>query len=420
MRIKVKAFGCKLTQCEAGTIERALVSVGHELPLSSPYDAVIVCGCTVTNRADYKVRQYLRRVRKDWGVRRLFLAGCSAVKMDESAAKKLEIEALFPSNEPKAIIDYLADNDLQDNKLKPSSESITTFDGRTRGFVKIQDGCNQFCSYCIVPYVRGRERSVSPDEVIKRVNELDLAEVKEAVLTGVHDGRYKYEGVDLAALCRKILAETNIFRLRLSSIEPTEITNSLIDLLADSDRLAPHLHVPLQAGSNAVLEKMRRPYNREFYAEVVYKLHEKVKNIGIGADVIVGFPGETESDFEDTYNLIESLPISYLHVFRYSPRKGTDAEKMPNQVQEEVKRLRMERLIELKEMKKQKFAESQIGIEQTVIVEKISEANICQGWTGNYIKANFISPLVSKNNIVILQPNSYESDIIHCEVKNII
>ncbi|RKZ28255.1 tRNA (N(6)-L-threonylcarbamoyladenosine(37)-C(2))-methylthiotransferase MtaB, partial [bacterium] len=325
MRIKVKAFGCKLNQCEAGAIERALSAAGYDIVWKPPFDAVIVCGCTVTSRADYKVRQYIRRMSRDYGVKRLILSGCSAVSFTRDAIGELGIEKTFEKNDPKKIVDYFGI--IEKRKAK-----TPTFAGRTRGFVKIQDGCNQFCAYCIVPHVRGRERSIPPGDVIARIAELESAGVKEAVLTGVHDGRYSSENLDLAGLCRRILDETSIHRIRLSSVEATEITGELIDLITSEPRIAPHLHVPLQSGSDAVLRKMGRRYSTTKYASVVKELSRKAPDIGIGADVIVGFPGETDKEFDETYRLLESLPIAYLHIFRYSPRPGTAAMKMPEQV----------------------------------------------------------------------------------------
>ena len=410
MRIGVKAFGCKLNQCEAGAIERELAAAGHEIVGEPPFDAVIVCGCTVTVHADYKVRQYLRRMRRDYGVERLFLSGCSAVSFSEKTIEELGIEKIFLRNDPVAIADYLGRGDMPVKKIK-------TFHGRTRGYVKIQDGCNQFCTYCIVPHVRGRERSVSPDDVVRRVSELEAAGVEEAVLTGVHDGRYRFGDIDLAGLCRIILEETDIFRIRLSSVEVTEITDDLISLLAEGGRIAPHLHVPLQSGSDSVLERMKRPYSGGYYRAIIDEVADRAGNIGLGADVIVGFPGETDAEFDETYSLIESSPLSYIHVFRYSPRPGTPAATMPNQVHNETKRARMEALIALKALLHKRFAESQIGISQEVIVERIV-GEIGSGWTGNYIRAEFPIEGYQKNNIVLVKPLYYENGVIQCKIKD--
>jgi len=352
-------------------------------------------------------------MRREYGVERLILSGCSAVNIGEELACELYVEKTFTRNDSDAIAKYLGHG-------VGTSQSRETFAGRVRGFVKIQDGCNQFCSYCIVPLVRGRERSEEPSKIVKRVAELHSAGVHEAVLTGVHDGRYFRDGLDLSGLCRKILDETDIFRIRLSSIEPTEITDDLIDLLAESSRVASHLHVPLQSGSDAVLERMRRPYKSAFYRSAIERLHTNVNNIGIGADVIVGFPGETDDDFQRTYDLIESLPLSYLHVFRYSRREGTDAADFLDQVREEIKRERMERLIGLRDRKKQEFAETQMGVAQTVIVERVSVDNIASGWSDNYMRAFFVSDYISVNNIVLLNPISYNKGIINCEIKDLI
>jgi len=410
MRIKVKAFGCKLNQCEAGGIERELSNAGHEIVGKPPYDAVVVCGCTVTMRADYKVRQYLRRMKRDYAVERLFLSGCSAVSFEENIIEELGVERAFEKNDGAKIADHLGRGDA-------GQQFPQTFHGRTRGYVKIQDGCDQFCSYCIVPLVRGRERSVPSDAVIARVKELEHAGVKEAVLTGVHDGRYFTDGLDLAGLCRKILDETEILRLRLSSVESEKVTNDLIELLSKEKRLANHLHVPLQSGSDSVLTRMNRQYAADDYATTVRSLAAKVDDIGLGADVIVGFPGETDSEYEETYGLLNSLPFSYLHVFRYSPRPGTAAAKMPNVVHTETARYRMERLRALHEELRGRFAESQLGKTRSVIIERIRDG-IGHGWTDNYMRVEVPVDNHDKGKMIAVKPKSYSNGVVHCEKIN--
>lgn len=408
MRIKVKAFGCKLTQCEAGAIERELAFAGHEIVVKPPFDVVIVCGCTVTMRADYKVRQYIRRVQRDFGVERIILCGCSAVSFDEDLIREMGVEKSFDSNDGSVIADYLGREDV-------SRGFASTFHGRTRGFVKIQDGCDQFCSYCIVPLVRGRERSQAPNAVLERINELEAAGVKEAVLTGVHDGRYFADGLDLAGLIKMILNRTEIARLRLSSVECNRINDELIELLVNEPRVAKHLHVPLQSGSDSVLKRMNRQYSSCEYAEVIQNLAERVEDIGIGADVIVGFPGETDAEFLETYELINSLPLSYLHVFRYSPRPRTKAAEMPNKVHTETARERMEVLKALHENLKAKFAESQIGKIKEVIIERVHDG-IGTGWTDNYLSVEVPMQKESKGKIELLKVKSYKNGIIHCVI----
>jgi threonylcarbamoyladenosine tRNA methylthiotransferase MtaB len=407
MRVKVKAFGCKLTQCEAGTIERELAFAGHNVVLKPPFDAVIVCGCTVTMRADYKVRQYIRRVQRDYGVERIILSGCSAVSYDEDLICAMGVEKTFDSNDSIAIADYLGRDAI-------STDFTSTFHGRTRGFVKIQDGCDQFCSYCIVPLVRGRERSVAPQAILERIDELKAAGVKEAVLTGVHDGRYNSNGLDLAGLIRLILDRTRIERLRLSSVECNMITEDLKELLAHEPRVAKHLHVPLQSGSDSVLRRMNRKYSASEYAEVVRNLAERVEDIGIGADVIVGFPGEIDDEFTETYKLIKSLPLSYLHVFRYSPRPGTKAAEMTHSVHPETARERMEALKALHEQLREKFASSQLGKVRDVIIERVADG-VGTGWTDNYLRIEVPIEKQSKGKIELLKLISYNNGITYCQ-----
>ena len=409
MRIRVKAFGCKLNQCEAGAIESALAAAGHRVVRKPPYDAALVCGCTVTVRADYKVRQFLRRMARKHGVSRLFLSGCSAVSFSDEVVAELGIEKLFARNDPAAVVEYLGGGE-------GAERSRLTFAGRTRGYVKIQDGCNQFCSYCIVPHVRGRERSVPPEEVIERIRELADSGIKEAVLTGVHDGRYSHSGLDLAGLCRRILRETDIPRIRLSSIESTEITDGLVEILTDP-RMAPHLHVPLQSGSDSVLRRMGRRYTGAEYLEVVRRLRRMNPDMGIGADVIVGFPGETGEEYRQTRDLIESSPLSYLHVFRYSPRPGTEAAEMENRVHNETKRERMEELREIHENLRREFALSQVGKVRKVIVERVRDG-VGGGWTGNYLRAGFPASPELEGKMIEVRVENYENGEVICRIED--
>lgn len=423
MRIKVKAFGCKLTQCEAGEIESGLISAGYDVVDLPPFDIVIICGCTVTSRADYKVRQYLRRAKREFGAKKLILTGCSAQNIDQIKIRELSIDKVFPSNDKEEIVKYLNSDysyDLcQNNTNIDCNINAHNYDNRTRGFVKIQDGCNQFCSYCIVPYVRGREVSLSPSNIIDKVNLLSDHGIKEVVLTGVHIGRYRHSNKDILGLCKMIAEETDIFRIRLSSIEPNEISDEMIEYIATSSKIAPHLHVPLQSGSDNILHNMNRSYTRDQYYEKIYKIYSNVKNIGIGTDIIVGFPGETEEDFSETYNVLESLPISYLHIFRYSKRAGTKAFAMEPHVNESIKRERMERLSSLDLVLRNKFINTQIGIDQTVIIERIVNS-ICEGITGNYLSVNFVSNSIIKNNIVIVKPIDYKNGVTNCYIEHII
>jgi len=412
MRIRVKAFGCKLNQAEAGFIQSGLANIGHEICKNPPYDLIIVCGCTVTRRADYKVRQFIRRMKRKHNVTRIFLSGCSAVSFEEKIIRELGIEKCFLKNDPNSIVEYIGP--ARTNQ----GDFMTTFSGRTRGMVKIQDGCNQFCSYCIVPYVRGREVSVPPQTILNRIRQLEKAGVREAVLTGVHDGRYNYDGLDLAGLCDLILMETGIPRIRLSSVEATRISDKLIRIITENSRMMKHLHVPLQSGCDSVLQRMKRHYTARNYLDKVNALAASIEDIAIGADVIVGFPGESDDEFTQTKKTIESAPLAYLHVFRYSMRPGTEAAEMADQVPEEDKRCRMEILQEIDSLKREKFANSQIGKARSVLIEKY-KGKIAKGWTDNYLRVEFVSPYDIENKIVLVKPIDYKKNVLHCELEHL-
>lgn len=364
----IKAFGCKLNQYEAEYVRERL-ETHLEYTENSP-DIVVVYGCTVTSRADAKVRRFIRRARRIFPRARIVLLGCSSRTGESFGA-----DELFPDTNI-----FLASLGINGKDWFDTSG----FFGHTRSFVKVQDGCERFCSYCIVPFTRGAERSRPPNEVIEQIKRLTELGFKEVVLTGVRIGGYSSNGYNLVCLLEQLLDKSDIPRIRLSSIDPDEITDELIDIIAGNSRIMPHLHIPLQSGSNRILSLMRREYTREQFLNTISSITGRFPDLGLGTDVIVGFPSETERDFEDTYNLIEALPFTYLHIFRFSERKGTVASTLPDRVPEGIKSKRAKALSELAIRKRLEAARKRIAIPQEVLFERKRDS-LWEGHSKNYI-----------------------------------
>ncbi|MBP7460338.1 MAG: MiaB/RimO family radical SAM methylthiotransferase, partial [Candidatus Delongbacteria bacterium] len=281
---------------------------------------------------------------------------------------------------------------LQEHIYSWDRRLIHNFEDRTRAFIKIQDGCENFCSYCVIPYLRGKYRSRPPDNVLDQINLLEAKDIKEIVLTGIHIGKYGMENQNpqLVSLLKTILSFSRIPRVRLSSIEPQEISDELIELIATEPRICRHLHIPLQSGSDRILNLMNRHYSVHFYQTLIRKLRDRMPEIGIGMDVIVGHPSESEQDFMDTYHFIKHLPPVMLHVFSYSDRPLTQAGQMEPKVPPDEIQARANQLITLSRYKKQEFCRGFIGQKMEVLIESSpQDGKWYNGLTGNYIRVNF-------------------------------
>ncbi len=404
-------LGCKLNQYETQQMRELMEQAGYRvLEWDQPADVYVVNSCTVTGRADRETRRLARGAKRRRPEALVVVAGCYADTGAEALRQIPEIDLIVP-NADKLRLPWLvaaaSGGRLPAPQSPPPAEGplISYFAGHTRAFVKVQEGCNARCAYCIIPRARGPERSVPVERVVEQVQRLCAAGYREIVLIGTHLGRY---GVDLvpketlAGLCAKLLDLPELGRLRLSSIEPREVTDELVELLAASAqarakgqfdgpaRLCRHLHIPLQSGSDTVLRRMNRPYDAAFYRALVERLVEQVPGICIGADVLAGFPGETDEEFRETEALLEQLPIAYLHAFTYSARPGTPAAEMPDQVRPDIRKQRTHRLRQISEQKRRAFAESQVGQVLDVLVEKAVDAagdkKGVQGTSDNYLR----------------------------------
>src|SRR5213592_251092 len=392
-------FGCRASQSEGASIHQELLD-SSAIESESPYDAnvVIVNSCTVTAEADRDVRQTIRRIASRNPNAQIIVTGCYAQRAPEELASLPQVRFVL-GNSHKPLAAQLALNLLQDDfgahgrgeilcssiflerDFRPAS--YVGSGGRTRAILKVQDGCNANCSFCIIPSVRGRSRSIEPEAAIAEVRELVARGYKEVVFSGIHLGTY---GRDLRSktsfyelVCR-VLEVPGLERLRLSSIEPLEIIPELIDLIATHPRVAHYFHIPLQSGSARILRAMYRPYSPQYYFDLVSRIRARIPDAGLGADVMVGFPGETDDDFSATYRLIEDSPLTYLHVFPFSVRPGTVAAGLPHQIPEHVSRFRAKALRSLIAHQNQEFRRKMIGREIDVLTLE----------AGSAISSNFV------------------------------
>lgn len=405
----ILTLGCKVNQYESDRIRKQLLSMGfRETDDRETADYCIVNTCAVTSQAARKSRQALRRFRKISPGAHIYAVGCAA-EIPEDALGNISEDINFVNNDGKenlaAIIAASADCHGQ-NPVMQFSETPADFGGRTRAFLKVQDGCNSFCSYCIIPYLRGRSRSVNPADVLEEMKQLEETGFQEVVLTGIHLGDYGRgldNGMDLPALLDEICSVTKIPRIRLSSIEPIDFSWRLLDIMRKYPAICRHIHLPLQHGSDRILKLMNRKYSVEEYAEIVGKAVQMFPDIAITTDVMVGFPGETDEDFELMYDFIGNIPLFMLHCFPYSPRPGTKAAGMEGIVNADVKKNRLNKLMDLGKRKMAGFLDRFTGREVEVLSETFTpgckgeasglepSANygLLQGHTDNYLCVEF-------------------------------
>jgi threonylcarbamoyladenosine tRNA methylthiotransferase MtaB len=382
--VALDTLGCKLNQADTELLARQFADAGYRLvPTVDEADVYILNTCTVTHIADRKSRHRLRLVRRRNPGALIIATGCYAERASHEIARTAGVD-LVVDNEQKPLLVKI----LQESGKVSSSTPVQEYPAtslRTRAFIKVQDGCNSFCSYCIVPLVRGRERSVPDDQIVAEVKDRVGCGYREVVLTGTKPGSYSYGGVDLTGLLQRILAETDVSRLRLSSLQPQEISAGLINLW-HGKRLCRHFHLSLQSGSDSVLGRMERRYSVGDYRQAVSLIREAVPEAAITTDVIVGFPGETSEEFEQSYELCRRLGFARIHVFPYSLRSGTQAARMPQTVGEKVKRQRGERMLALAKESAQNFSQKFMGGTMMVLWEKRSADGVWSGLTDNYIK----------------------------------
>ena len=421
----VATLGCKVNQCESEGIIRELSDRGMKIvPFEEQADIYIVNTCTVTKKTDYQSRQLIRRAIRRNPEANVIVTGCYAQRAPEEISAVAGVTYVLGNTEKERFSDIVASSrtgkkkiivgNIRDEKLI-SGPWANVFAEHTRAFLKIQDGCDAFCSYCIIPYTRGTSRSLPPEKIIERMASLAANGYREIVLTGIHLGLWGHDlhpREELAALLEKIAGKRPVERIRLSSIEPREINKEMISLIKESNMFCRHLHIPLQNGSNKILKRMRRNYDAAFFRDLVTTLCESIPGIAIGTDVLAGFPGETDTDFTETSAILEELPLSYLHAFPFSIRPGTPASTMDQQVPENEKKLRVKHLREIGKAKQRHFAEKLIGKRIDILIENRFDKNtgFPIGLTDNYIPIAVYGDDLKANSIAGVIPESFNGE----------
>ncbi|MEQ2464851.1 MULTISPECIES: tRNA (N(6)-L-threonylcarbamoyladenosine(37)-C(2))-methylthiotransferase MtaB [Bacillaceae] len=400
-------LGCKVNHYETEAIWQLFKQQGYErVEYENMSDVYVINTCTVTNTGDKKSRQVIRRAVRKNPDAVICVTGCYAQTSPAEIMAIPGVDIVVGTQDRVKMLEYIAQykeerqpinavGNIMKNRVYEEMD-VPAFTDRTRASLKIQEGCNNFCTFCIIPWARGLMRSRDPQDVIKQAQQLVDAGYKEIVLTGIHTGGYGSDMKDynLANLLRDLEAEVKgLKRLRISSIEASQITDEVIEVLDKSKIVVNHLHIPIQSGSDTVLKRMRRKYTMEFFAERITKLKEALPGLAITSDVIVGFPGETEEEFMETYNFIKDHKFSELHVFPYSKRTGTPAARMDNQIDEEVKNERVHRLISLSDQLAKEYASNYEGEVVEVIPEEVykedGNGKLFVGYTDNYLKIVF-------------------------------
>lgn len=410
MRVAFHTLGCKVNHYETEAIREAFVSRGAiTAGEDERADVYIINTCTVTNIADRKSRQYIRRMRKLNPDALIVVTGCYAQVEPEEVASMPEVDLVIGNGQKSMICDMVMErlnhkdtgqpdvhvlqrselNEYEDMGLVTSSEP-----GMTRAYIKIQEGCDRFCAYCLIPYARGPVRSRPPEEIVKEAAMLLDSGIREIVLTGINTALYGTEpgfGCELTDLLAKLDAMDGDFRIRLSSLEPTVVDKEHVEKIIRYKRLCHHLHLSVQAGSDHILRSMNRHYTRAEYLDIVRAIREYDPLYGITTDIIVGFPGETYADFEDTLDTARKCGFGKIHVFRYSPRKGTASTAYPDAVSGDVKNLRSDELERIGTEIAEEFRHKNIGTEHTVLIEE-RRGDFLTGFTGNYIRTYIAVP----------------------------
>lgn len=401
-------LGCKVNHYETEAIWQLFKEDGYErTDFDHESDVYVINTCTVTNSGDKKSRQVIRRAVRKNPDAVICVTGCYAQTSPAEIMAIPGVDIVVGTQDRQKLLDLIEEYKLERQPINAVRNimknrvyeelDVPYFTDRTRASLKIQEGCNNFCTFCIIPWARGLMRSRDPEQVVKQAQQLVDAGYKEIVLTGIHTGGYGQDlkGYNLAMLLRDLETKVQgLKRLRISSIEASQITDEVMDVLKDSQIIVNHLHIPIQAGSDTVLKRMRRKYTMEFFGERLTKLKEVLPDLAITSDVIVGFPGETEEEFMETYNFIREYAFAELHVFPFSKRTGTPAARMENQVEEDVKNERVHRLLSLNEQLAKQYSSHFEEDVLEVIPEEIVKAGeehegMLVGHTANYMKVAF-------------------------------
>jgi threonylcarbamoyladenosine tRNA methylthiotransferase MtaB len=428
-KVAFYTLGCKLNFSETSTLARLFEEGGYaKVDFEENPDVFIINTCSVTENADKKCKQLVKRAQKINSEALIAIVGCYAQLKPEEIGKIPGVDIVLGANEKFNVLDHLDKLETKPGKsiikydsIKKTTEFIPSFSygDRTRSFLKVQDGCDYFCTFCTIPLARGKSRNATIEQTVNEASKIATTDVKEIVLTGVNIGDFGQDGSEnFHELVLALDEVEGIERFRISSIEPNLLSNEIIDFcLNKSKRFVPHFHIPLQSGSNAMLKAMRRKYERELYAERVETIKRKNPDCCIGVDVIVGFPGETDEEFSKTVEFLKDLDISYLHVFTYSERANTTAIKMGDSVPMHIRRERSKILHLLSDRKKRHFYEQNRGQIRTALIESEQDEGWMYGFTDNYVKVRIPFDLSLANKLVEVKLTKVNSDdSMDCEI----
>lgn len=425
-------LGCKLNYSETSALARQFESRGYHIrPFEDGADIFVINTCSVTEFADRKCRYTVRQALRHNSEAKIVVTGCYAQLKPQEIVEIEGVDLVLGAAEKFRIVDFVEQLDLAPDKammvagdVREADSFVSSFSigDRTRSFLKVQDGCDYKCTFCTIPMARGASRSDTIEQAVANAKHLGSKGIAEIVLTGINLGDFgngtdviesksNKKGEYFIDLIKALDDVDSVARFRISSIEPNLLTDDIIQFVAFSKRFMPHFHIPLQSGSNEILALMKRRYKKELYTESVQRIKELMPHACIGVDVIVGFPGETDSHFEETLQYLEALDISYLHVFTYSERNGTLAASMPNPVPLNVRRSRNQKLNDLSSIKRRQFYQNFVGQERLVLIEKSKNKSLLSGYTDNYIKVTLPFQESLINTIIPLELVGQEADL---------
>ncbi len=429
-KVAFYTLGCKVNQYDTEAMIELFEDRGYKIVDSEEIaDVYVINTCTVTNLGDRKSRQFIRRSKRKNPDAVIVVVGCYAQTAPEEVLNIEGVNIVIGTDERNRIVDLVEDigNDNKINYVNDIMEvnefeelSIDKIKGKTRAFLKIQEGCNRYCAYCIIPYARGPIRSRKPDNIISEVKRLSKNGFKEIVLTGIHIASYgkDLENISLIDIIEKVHEIEGIERIRLSSVEPTLLTEEFILRIKDLPKFCSHLHISLQSGCDETLKRMNRKYTTKEYREIVKNLRKYIPDVAITTDIIVGFPGETEEEFKKTYDFVKEIGFSGIHVFKFSPRKGTPAAQFNDQISSNIKNQRSEKMIELGNELMNKYRNKYINSKVSVLFEDDFDKsqNLYSGLTENYIKVVAKGHEQIKGKIMTVKVNSIKEDYLLGEV----
>ena len=431
-KVAFHTLGCKVNQHDSAIMAALFQDAGYEVvDFNDLADVYVVNTCTVTHLSDRKSRQMIRHAARENPAATIVVCGCYAQTAKAELEALDEVDLIIGTNERHKVVEavetfrqdhvktaYMADDEELFYYEDLPHERVS---GMTRAYVKIQEGCDQFCAYCAIPYARGPLRSRSEQDTIDEINMLVERGYKEVILTGIHIGAYgrgvKDETCDLTGLCRRILDETAIERLRIGSLEGIEVTDALIEMIASDERMAKHLHLPLQSGCDRTLSAMRRPYDTEQFREMMRRIRGKVPNIAITTDLMVGFPGETDEDFQESLVFCNDIAFSAMHIFKYSMRSGTPAAAMPDQIDPQIKERRAKQMADVAQKNKLDYERRFVGQTLRILVEEQTKDGLWTGHSSNYLLVTFPGENIRSGDFVDVKITSAERNRLLGEIE---